>query len=216
MQLFTRSAQATLFIFVAAAGLMSLGCDLGPDRHTPTGPVVTYSISGTVSEVTPSGLAPLPGAEVREEYSRVQAVTDSNGFYTLSGVYGSSPSVKVTRNWYVPQSKSLVGEIDARLDFQVDRVVTYVLSGVVFEVAHGRRLPVEDVELYCGGCGSADGHTYTYTDVDGFYSFSWVLGGTQFSVSKPGYRLADDHRRDSMVVTNVTSDTHLDVELVRN
>ena len=132
--LVTRSTRLNLISFVAGIGLLSLGCDLGPDRPTPTGPVVKYTVSGTVSEVGPTGLAPLSGAEVREEWSRVHAVTDSNGFYMLSGVYGATASVKVTRNGYVPATKTLAAEVDAQLNFEVNRIVTYVLSGVAFEM----------------------------------------------------------------------------------
>ena len=213
--LFTRSAHLKLISLVAAIGPLSLGCDLGPDRPTSTGPIVKYTVSGTVSEVGPTGLAPLSGAEVREEWSRVQAITDSNGFYMLSGVYGATASVKVTRNGYVPATKTLAAEVDAQLNFEVNRIVTYVLSGVAFEMVRGRRLPLEAVELYCEACGSPDGHTYAYTDASGFYSFSWVLGPTRLEVAKPGYRLAVDSRGDSTTSVTVSSDTRVDVELVR-
>jgi hypothetical protein len=111
--------------------------------------------------------------------------------------------VKVTRNGYVPATKTLAAEVDAQLNFEVNRIVTYVLSGVAFETVRGRRVPLEAVEVYCGGCGSPDGHTFTYTDANGSYSLSWVLGLTQLDVTKSGYRLADDSRRDG--TTSVTS-----------
>ena len=210
--LFTRSAHLNLIGFVAPIGLLSLGCGFDP---TSTGPIVKYTVSGTVSEVGPTGLAPLSGAEVREEWSRVHAITDSNGFYMLSEVYGATASVKVTRTGYVPATKTLAAEVDAQLNFEVNRIVTYVLSGVAFETINGKRVPLEAVEVYCGGCGSPDGHTFVYTDASGFYNLSWVLGPTELVVTKAGYRLADDSRGDSTTSPTVNSDTRFDIELVR-
>ena len=73
---------------------------------------------------------------------------------------------------------------------------TYTLSGMVFEVAPQGQVPIEGVEVYCDSCGSPQGHTFTYTDSDGTYSFSWTsVGPNPLYVTKSGYenRRPDRH-----------------------
>src|SRR6185503_11290352 len=70
--------------------------------------------------------------------------------------------------------------------------VSYTLSGMVFEITSAGRIPVENVEVYCDGCGSEVGHTFVYTDGGGFYSFGWTYDGVNpLLVSKLGYRLVN-------------------------
>jgi hypothetical protein len=95
---------------------------------------------------------------------------------------------------------------------------TYNLSGVVFEIAAAGLAPVEGAEVYCDSCGSADGHTWVYTDANGFYSLDWTSNGVHpLFVTKDGYRhpngaSLDDHGR---IRATVNGDTRFDVELVR-
>ena len=64
------------------------------------------------------------------------------------------------------------------------------LSGVVFEIADGGRVPIEGVELYCDSCGEF-GHTATYTDANGRLQNEWVdtmeVYATPFDTPIPGY-----------------------------
>lgn len=98
--------------------------------------------------------------------------------------------------------------------------VTYTLSGVVFEITPTGRVPVEDVELYCDSCGSPVGHTSTFTDADGFYSFSWAHNGVHpLLVWKAGYDVLDPTRTlaDGRAFRNATvnGDTRFDIEILR-
>ena len=94
----------------------------------------------------------------------------------------------------------------------------YTLSGVVFEVSAAGRTPIEGVEVYCDSCGSPDGHTFVYTDANGFYRLEWAANGVHpLFVTKESYRHPngaplDDHGR---IRATVNGDTRFDVELVR-
>jgi hypothetical protein len=97
---------------------------------------------------------------------------------------------------------------------------TYTLSGVVSELVAAERVPVEGVRLYCDSCGSPDGHTFTSTDANGLYSFSWARNGVHpLLVSKDGYDVIDPMGRlaDGTAVKNATvnGDTRFDIQMVR-
>jgi len=95
--------------------------------------------------------------------------------------------------------------------------VTYVLSGVVFEMTADRRVPIEGVEVYCDSCGSPVGHTFVSTDADGFYTLAWTANGVHpLFVTKAGYRLFDPAGalRDQIDAI-VSGDTRFDIQLVR-
>jgi hypothetical protein len=109
---------------------------------------------------------------------------------------------------------------ETELDIRVDRIVTYVLSGVVFEVTEAGRVPIEGVDLYCDSCGSALGHTSVLTDADGSYSFSWTFNGLNpLFVTKAGYAIVDPTGtlldREGRVQVPVNGDTRFDIQLVR-
>jgi hypothetical protein len=95
---------------------------------------------------------------------------------------------------------------------------TYTLSGVVFEFNATGLAPIEGVEVYCDSCGSPDGHTFVYTDANGFYRLEWAANGVHpLFVTKDGYRHPngaplDDYGR---IRATVNGDTRFDIELVR-
>jgi len=96
---------------------------------------------------------------------------------------------------------------------------TYTLSGVVTELRSAGAVPAEGVRLYCDSCGSPDGHTFTSTDANGFYSFSWARNGLHpLLVWKDGYVVLDPSRTlpDGTAVRNATvaGDTRFDIEIV--
>jgi len=98
--------------------------------------------------------------------------------------------------------------------------LTYTLSGVVFESTAAGRAPVEGVKLYCDSCGSPDGHTFTATNANGFYSFSWARNGVHpLLVWKDGYELTDSSGMlsDGTAVKNATvnGDTQFDIQVAR-
>jgi hypothetical protein len=98
-------------------------------------------------------------------------------------------------------------------------VLTYTLSGVVFEMTAVGRTPIQEVSVYCDSCGDPLGHTFSDTDANGFYSFSWTANGhTALIVRKDGYRLAGNPPAgpvDGWIVAAVNGDTRFDIELVQ-
>ena len=96
----------------------------------------------------------------------------------------------------------------------------YTLSGVVTELRSAGTVPAAGVQLYCDSCGSPDGHTFTLTDANGFYSFSWARNGVHpLLVWKDGYVVLDPSRTlaDGTAVKNATvdGDTRFDIEITR-
>ena len=63
------------------------------------------TLSGVVSEVTPSGLIPLEGVRVYCETCGVEthhsAYTDANGFYSFKGLYYQEFAIWVSKDGYV-------------------------------------------------------------------------------------------------------------------
>ena len=100
-----------------------------------------------------------------------------SGFYSLSGLPATSRSVSASKPGYTTTRNSVVLSGDTRLNLQISRNVTYVLSGLVFEVTATGRLPIEGVSVYCDSCGDPFGHTYAYTDANGLYRFGWTANG---------------------------------------
>lgn len=215
-----------LTVIVSVAILLS-GC--GGRSSTPTAPgppaspsvpTVTYTLSGTVTEMTTTGVAPVEGVRVEEQSSRRSAMTDANGVYRLSGAYGADTLVSTTKAGYVSSRKIVTISGDTQLDIRVDRIVSYVLSGEVFEMTEVGRVPIEGVGLYCDGCGSPVGHTSVLTDAGGLYRFSWTFNGLNpIFVGKPGYAVVDLTGtlldREGRVQVTVNGDTRFDIQLAR-
>ena len=96
---------------------------------------------------------------------------------------------------------------------------TYTLSGVVTELRSAGTILAAGVELYCHSFGSPEGHTFTSTDANGFYRFSWARKGIHpLLVWKNGYVVLDPSRTlaDGTAVKNATvdGDTRFDIEIV--
>jgi hypothetical protein len=164
-----------------------------------------------------SGLILVTGARVEESSSRRTTTTDLNGFYSISGLHATNNFVTVSKVGYVSDTRFVTIDGDTRLDIQVAlvQVVTYTLTGVVSEMTETGLVPVEGVQLYCDGCGSEFGHTFMYTDSNGFYSFSWLYPGYQtLLVTKEGYG-TPPRQPDGIFTMTVTGDTRLDIQLVR-
>ena len=180
---------------------------------------VTYTLSGVVTEMTAIGPAPIEGAKVVEASGR-SAATDEDGSYCISGLPASSRTISVTRNGYLTGTTTITMTGDTQLDIRLERIQTYVLSGVVFEITDAGRVPLEGVELYCDSCGSPDGHAYVYTNADGVYSLEWTANGVHaLFVSKAGYEIFDPTGtlRDAIgrISATVRGDTRFDVQLAR-
>ena len=105
---------------------------------------------------------------------------------------------------------------DTLLDIRLDRIVSYTLSGLVYELTEAGQVPIEGVEVYCDSCGSPDGHTFVYTDATGFYSLSWTTNGVHpLFVTKAGYAVAVTRDAYGRISATVNCDTRFDIQLTR-
>ena len=203
--------------------ILSSACDGGassPTSPTQTGltptATVTYTLSGTVLEMTAIGSAPIEGARVVDMSSGRSAMTDTQGLYSIPGLSAMSRSVSVTRSGYVTRTATVIMGGDTQLEIRLDRLVSYTLSGVVFEITDAGQVPIEGVEVYCDSCGSPDGHTFVYTDSHGFYSLSWTTNGVHpLFVTKAGYEIVGPRSASGMISATVRGDTRFDIQLAR-
>jgi hypothetical protein len=203
------SVAISVIILLSACGdsPMSPGAANGP-------PAPTYTLSGLITVTTGSGSFPVGGARVEESNSHRITTTNQEGLYSIPGLQPTNNFVTVSKAGYISDTRPVTINGDTRLDIEVAlvEVVTYTLTGVVSEMTETGLLPVEGVQLYCDGCGSEFGHTFMYTDSNGFYSFSWLYPGYQtLLVSKEGYRTLTGQP----LTMTVTGDTRLDIQLVR-
>ena len=200
----------------ACGGADSASVSANPTGPTPT-PSATFTLSGAVSEMTANGPAPIEGARVAEITSGRTALTDANGIYTIPGLAAMGRSVSIAKQGYVTQTKAVTMSGDTLLDFRLDRMVAYTLSGMVFETTAAGQTPVEGVEIYCDSCGSPDGHTFVYTDANGFYSLSWTMNGSHsLLIRKTGFEVVGPMGGSRGTINaTVRGDTRLDIELVR-
>jgi hypothetical protein len=102
----------------------------------------------------------------------------------------------------------------------MERVASYILSGVVCDVTAAGRVASEGVDVSCDSCGSPVGHTSVFTDANGVYSLSWSSTGVHvLLITKAGYLLAQPTVRYNGglegVVATVNGHTRFDIELVR-
>ncbi|HET7695826.1 MAG TPA: carboxypeptidase-like regulatory domain-containing protein [Vicinamibacterales bacterium] len=206
-------------LLAACGGGPSLPTALPPPPPPPP-PAVTYVLSGAVSEMTSAGSAPVQGARVIEMVSGRTSVSDQDGRYSIDGLTAISRSVSVTKAGYIVATGAVTMSGDTELDIRLERIASYVLSGVVFEMTAAGQVPVEGVELYCDSCGSPVGHTFVYTNAAGAYRFEWSQNGVHpLFVTKAGYdifdptgELLDSYGR---IHATVRGDTRFDVQLVR-
>ncbi len=213
---------------ISTVALVLSGCGSGGPNPTFSSPTVTptpiptatYTLSGVVSEMTSNGPEPLEGARVVDNAFGQTAVTDINGRYSIPGLPAMSHSVSIAKDGYLTETKTVTMAGNTRLDIELDRLVFYILSGIVFEVTPGGQVPIEGVQIYCDSCGSPVGHTYVYTDADGFYRLPWSTNGVHpLLVTKAGYEIFDPSGplRDPFGGINATvqGDTRFDVRLVK-
>ena len=215
MNKLTFGALLSLAILLSACDGAPIPTSPTPTAQTPTSPAI-YTLSGAVSEMTPTGPAPVEGARVDVSAGR-SAMTDVNGLYSIPGLSAISRSVSITKSGYVTQTKMFMMDGDTLLDIRLDRVVTYTLSGVVFEVTEAGQVPIAGVSIYCDSCGSPDGHTFVDTDANGSYSLSWTANGVHtLFVEKAGYELPDPAGRShGSIDVTVRGDTRRDIQLTR-
>ena len=156
-----------IVVLILALGFVGCGGSTTPTMPTPVHQP-TDILSGLAFLETPTALVPLPGVRVEETNSHRSATSDKEGRYSLPGLYAASNSVSANRWDTVVYTTTLTITGDTQLDIALP---THTLSGVVFERTPTGTAPIAAVEVYCDGCGSPYGHTFTYTDAKGFYSF---------------------------------------------
>jgi hypothetical protein len=222
----TGTMPAHLAALVGVAIVIS-ACDGGASSPTsPTlkaatpPPTVTFTLSGTVSEMTAQGAAPIRRARVADLDSGRAALTDASGFYSIPWLSATSHAFSITREGYVTEARTMTIRGDTQLDVRLVRKESHTLSGVVFEMTAAGQAPIEGVEIYCDSCGSPDGHTFVYTDANGFYSLAWTTDGQHLLFfTKAGYDIFDPTGtlRDGFgpITATVHGDTRFDVQLVK-
>jgi hypothetical protein len=213
------------FLMLGFIAVLAVGpaCGTSSTPTSPTGGIpatATYTISGIVTVQTAAGLEPVQGTEVRETLTLIGATTGADGRYSLPGVPQGDRAVRVTKEGLVTKTSRVLVGADTQLDLVMDRVGSYILSGVVYEVTAAGRVAVEGVDVYCDSCGSPVGHTAVFTDANGVYSLSWSSNGLHvLLIRKAGYALPQPTVRYNGglegVTATVNGDTRFDIELVR-
>lgn len=82
-----------------------------------------YTLSGVVSEMTPTGQVPVEGVLVWEDYFHAPATTDTNGFYRFRGPYGTGLTIPLsfTKEGFQAKTGSVTVNGDTQLDVQLVR-----------------------------------------------------------------------------------------------
>jgi len=203
---------ATLAILLSA-------CSSGVDVATaPSPPAPTYTLSGTVVEVTESGSTPVEGVRVEAGLPRRSTFTSSSGVFSISGLSVGRSDVVTSKSGYSTDTRPVLLTGDMRLDITVNRLPTYTLSGIAFEVTPAGQVPIEGVEIYCDSCGPF-GHTRVFTDSNGRYVMSEVLPVTHsLLVQKTGFAVVDPIGSTAgydVKDVKVEGDTRFDIQFVR-
>ena len=216
-----------LLVFVSLAALPACSGRALSNSTAPSASRPTFTVSGVVSTLTPTGLVPIAG--VRVDFAggaglvtELVTTTDTNGFYTMKGVDATTTRVSASKAGYENSSQNVTIGEDTRVDLRLTPVGTFTISGTVFELTAAGRIPLE-ADLYCDSCGEIGvGHTATKTDANGFYRFVGVFAGSNpILVSKAGYQDPAGQLIGSGSApwysrqVSVVGDTRLDIELVR-
>lgn len=196
--------------------------------EAPTRP--TFTVSGVISAVTPTGLTPLEGVHMFINGRR--ATTDDQGVYSISGLtFGTS--VTATKAGYKVETTSLTLSGDERVDMQLVRTAIFTLSGVVSEVTsaglvalEGVRVDVESMPcdqtvVGCVGFGDPIAILKTATtDKSGFYSIPGLYPGKHNGIwaGKDGFEdpfPADPENSEGGQAITIDGDSRFDIQLVR-
>ena len=210
----------------------------GSSPTTPTALVAptrpTFTVSGVISAVTQTRLMPLEGVHMFINGRR--AITDDQGFYSISGLepnaYGSD--VTATKPGYEVETTSLMISGDARVDMQLVRTAIFTLSGVVSEATPKGLVPLEGVRVDvlsmpcdeavagCVGFGAPIGIEQTATtDKNGVYSVPGLYPGKNNFIwaGKDGFEdpfpAHDPENSEGGQATTISGDSRFDIQLVR-
>jgi hypothetical protein len=207
---------ATLLAF----SVMSIACGNPIVPDPPPSPELNYTVSGAITEMTAGGTLPVEGVRLTVLRTQLWAITDANGLYSIPGVTSRAGNISLSKDGYKPSTTTFASTADLRLDFRVERLTYYTLSGLAYEITAAGRVPLAGIVLYCDGCGSPVGHTVVTTDAEGLYRFAWVPPGiTELMVEgKEGYAYvgpASQFNGWSIVSIRTPGDTRFDFEFVR-
>jgi Carboxypeptidase regulatory-like domain len=171
---------------------------------------VTYTLTGVVAEVRPNGRVARDGAMVTATALggtpvtnvAAGAVTNSDGFFSMSGLPAGVSITVSARTWEGYQAiKSLTLSGDTHVDLEIP---TYTLSGVVTESATSGAVALAEVHVE-----DSSSHRSVSTDGQGAYSLLLGRGVAVLYVQKDGYQTR------SQVPVTVNADTRFDIQLVR-
>jgi len=84
-------------------------------------PVATFTVSGTISEATDSGAAPIEGVSNHTADTENWVVTDAAGFYRISGLRAGMARFVVSKEGYEDRVVEMMVEADSQLDAQLIR-----------------------------------------------------------------------------------------------
>lgn len=136
---------ASVTLLSACSGSTHLSNPVAPTSTAPAA-TASYTVHGVVFADTATGVLPLQGAQVQGP--RGSALTTGiEGSYTLTVPAGTT-FIYVTRPGYAPFQIHLDVTADMQFDVHMGRAATVSLSGVVFEIVAGGRVPIEGVEVY--------------------------------------------------------------------
>ena len=208
-------------IIAITIGLTGCTHSSAPGTPTPLGPAQgtvgtkpnTYTLLGLVFLDAPDRRHPLSGVRAEETTTQLRAITGSDGRFTFAGLVAATHTVAVSRWDVVSYTQTL--HISGHTQLEIS-LPTYTLSGVVFEQTSTGTAPIEGVEVYCDGCGSPVGHTFSYTDANGEYRLDYTYSGTNpILVRKAGYADPPDTPRKGSRAPVVHGNTRYDIELVK-
>jgi hypothetical protein len=178
--------------------------------NMPSQPSAAHTLSGVVSTTGVNVLLgmPIEGVRIQVEEGtalRLEATTDKNGRYTVSGLYLGSSSVLASKEGYDTYTKDLLITGDLQLNIGVAPRPILTLSGVVSEVTPTGLAPLEGVLVNEGYKDQ-----FSMTDPKGFYSISELYPSLPLyaGFSKAGYQ-------SELRIVTIDGDTRLDIQLVR-
>jgi hypothetical protein len=114
------AASIALMVATAACG-DSKSSIVGPTLTPGPAPAATFTVSGTISEATDSGAAPIEGATILSADTENWVVTDAAGFYRISGLRAGMARFVVSKDGYEDRVVEMMVEADSQLDAQLIR-----------------------------------------------------------------------------------------------
>ena len=206
-----------------ALTLIGLGtaCDWGPSQWPPEG---TYSVLGTVTEVTSAGVTPVRGIYVTGW--RGSTATDSSGRYRFMGVQPGARTFRIEAGPFETITQTVNVTADSVVDFRLVRRPRFTLSGFVTEDTPAGTVPLAGIELeveFCPPPMAGYDFVPSRTDARGFYSVPDLCEGRTavFAALNSAYTYAtgsdgcDDGHGTECRWAMIAGDTRFDIRLIK-